>query len=74
MNLGFLRGQQCPPPVLLVRTEQGKARISLEPGTGEVLAELGLPGRHTLRWGVVCRKFFGRSGGGKDAGLGRGRG
>lgn len=57
MNLGFLRGQHCPPPVLLLRSEQGKARASLEQGTGEVLAEVGLLRRHTLRWGVVGRKF-----------------
>lgn len=57
MSLGFLRGQHCPPPVLLLRTEQGKARASREQGTGEVPAEVGLLGRHTLRWGVVGRKF-----------------
>lgn len=57
ISLGFLRGQCCPPPVLLLRAEQGKARASLEQGTGEVLAEVGLLERHTLRWGVVGRKF-----------------
>lgn len=45
MSLGFLRGQQCPPPVLSMRNEQGKACASLEPGTGEVvLAEVGFQG------------------------------
>ena len=57
MSLGFLRGQHCPPSVLLLRTEHGKARANLEQGTGEVPAEVGLLGRHTLRWGVVGRKF-----------------
>lgn len=55
MSLGFLRGQHCPPPVLLLRAEQGKARASLEQGTGEVLAEVGLPGEAHSEMGS-CRQ------------------
>lgn len=42
----FSEGQECPSPVLLMRTEEGR-RVSARV-TGEALAEVGFPWRHTL--------------------------